>query len=252
MMNKWIEEMLRQKAENEKLLRQIEQELSHAPKGQLRMSHQHGEARFYQAGLPNQRNPKYLGIEDAALRDHLAQKKYDLAVKKALEKEQAIINRVLKKDLPSAIEVYEAFPEDMRKCIQPHVLTDDQFVELWMKEMLAGASGEDFKSRIEIIIDQDYTKFGCPHVYEPSLYLEGYGFVRPDFVVLNVRTRQTFYHEHLGMMGDPDYRANNMKKLRAYHNNGFYEGINLIITMESDGMMIDNNEMEAIIKTYCI
>ena len=47
-------------------------------------------------------------------------------------------------------------------------------------------------------------------------------------------------------------RANNIHKLRCYHKNGYYEGINFFVTMESDGRMIDYEEAEMIIKRYCL
>ena len=53
-------------------------------------------------------------------------------------------------------------------------------------------------------------------------------------------------------MDNEEYRANNIHKLRCYHKNGYYEGINFFVTMESDGRMIDYEEAEMIIKRYCL
>ena len=52
-------------------------------------------------------------------------------------------------------------------------------------------------------------------------------------------------------MDDEKYRTKNIWKLRCYHNSGFFEGINLIVTIESDGRMIDYDEAELIIRKYC-
>ena len=54
------------------------------------------------------------------------------------------------------------------------------------------------------------------------------------------------------MMDNEEDRANNIHKLRCYHKNGYYEGINFFVTMESDGRMIDYEEAEMIIKRYCL
>lgn len=153
---------------------------------------------------------------------------------------------------PTPIEVYEALPKEIRSLVEPLVLPDEEYIRRWLEEKKEKASGEDYRSRIEIIYHDIYEKYDIPYVYEPSLYLDGYGPARPDFVVLNVRTRQTLYHEHFGMMDNEEYRANNIHKLRCYHKNGYYEGINFFVTMESDGRMIDYEEAEMIIKRYCL
>ena len=193
---------------------------------------------------------KYLISASAAEAELTAEERELLELRDAVEQEQRLIESVVQKIPPTPLEVYAALPEELRQLIEPHILPDSVFVERWLEEMSAGASGEDFRSRIEIIYNDIYQKLEVPHVYEPSLYLDGYGPVRPDFVALNVRTRQSIYHEHLGMMDNDEYRARNIEKLRWYHRCGYYEGINLIITMESDGRMVNYEEAEAIIRTY--
>ncbi|MBR5752861.1 MAG: hypothetical protein IKX83_00080 [Clostridia bacterium] len=249
-MNKWYEEMLRQEAENEKLIRQVRKELRYAPKGELRRSRYRGTQRYYRTGARQDGKEEYLGKKKEALRDQLVQKKYHKQVLAALEQEQTIIETVKKKPWPTVMEVFETLPADLQEYVEPLILPDKVFVERWTKEMSKGASGEKLRSRIEIIYDEEYTQAKIPHVYEPDLYLEGFGSVRPDFAVLNVRTRQMFYHEHFGKMDDPDYRTRNVLKLRAYHKNGFFEGINLVVTMESDGLMVDLAEIREVIQTY--
>lgn len=248
-MNNWLIEMKKQQALDQELLKQINRELKHAPEGDLRLSHYRGKARFYQSKIPDVKD-KYLGDEELALRAALAQKKYDLRAKEVLEQELKAMKQMEKKQLLTIQDVYDFLPKEVQELVEPHVLPDDEYIKRWLEEMRRGASGEDFKSRIELIFDQYYEKHDIPRVYEPALYLEGYGPARPDFAVLNVRTRKMYYHEHLGIMDAPDYRADNMRKLRSYHKSGYYEGINLIVTMESDGRMIDYKEMEQLILTY--
>lgn len=251
-MDQWIEEMLLQEKENERLLELAEKDLAHAPDGDIRVSRRKMVPAFYQTRLSNGGGEKYLGKDQAALVAALAQKKYAQKAKLVLEEEQKVIQKVCKKELLSLNDVFYTMPEALQPLVNPYVLPTDRFVKQWKEQMEASASGEDFKSRIEVIINGYYEKLQVPHVYEPSLFLEGYGPARPDFAVLNIRTRKTFYHEHLGMMDNEKYRQKNMRKLQAYHQNGFYEGINLIITMEGDGAMIDYKEMENILRTYCL
>ena len=50
--------------------------------------------------------------------------------------------------------------------------------------------GEAVRSKSEkIIADKLYMK-EIPYVYEQPLYLKGYGYVVPDFKILNVRTKK--------------------------------------------------------------
>lgn len=249
-MNNWYKEMLQQKEWNEEMLKRANRELAQAPPGNLRMSHYKGIPRFYQRNAFPGAKDRYLNQEQEDLRNALAQKKYIEMVKGALESENRAIEGFAKTPFPSVEDVFEFLPDELQAMVKSLVPTDEEYVKTWLSKMSKGASGEELKSRIEIIFHQDFKIYEVPHVYEPALYLKGFGNVRPDFVALNVRTRQTFYHEHLGMLDDEEYRLRNMRKLRAYHKNGFYEGINLIVTMESDGKKIDYHEIEQLVKTY--
>ena len=251
-MQLWVQEMLRHLEENQTLLKEIDKELRYAPKGDLQISHYRGAARYDRNRRAEGKGKEYLGQKKAALRDGLAQKAYDQELRKAVEQEQEMIRSVELQVPPTPIEVYEALPKEIRSLVEPLVLPDEEYIRRWLEEKKEKASGEDYRSRIEIIYHDIYEKYDIPYVYEPSLYLDGYGPARPDFVVLNVRTRQTLYHEHFGMMDNEEYRANNIHKLRCYHKNGYYEGINFFVTMESDGRMIDYEEAEMIIKRYCL
>ena len=74
--------------------------------------------------------------------------------------------------------------------------------------------------------------------------------VHPDFLCLNVRTRQEFYWEHFGMMTTPDYAQKAIHKLQQYSDNHLLPGINLIITMETATSTLNLRYIEQQIKTY--
>ena len=82
------------------------------------------------------------------------------------------------------------------------------------------------------------------------MYLKGYGWVNPDFRVLNIRLRKEFIHEHLGKMDDPEYAVKNIAKLNAYMRNGYFPGKNLIITFETQSAPFDARIMDDIIEQY--
>lgn len=250
-MNEWMLAMLEQEKKNAEYRKAIEKRLARAPEGNLRVVNSRGIARFYHTKVPGAKDT-YLNKDQSALRRALAQKKYELLALEALEQEQKAIDFVRKLSPPSLLEVYESLPEEVRALVEPYELPDEILIRRWLEYYSRDSSGEDYKSRIEWNIHQYYERLGAPHVYEPFLMLEEYGPARPDFVVLNVRTRQTFYHEHFGMMSDPEYRAKNMRKLRGYHKSGYFEGKNLIITMEDGVDMIDYHELEQVLRTYCL
>jgi len=73
--------------------------------------------------------------------------------------------------------------------------------------------GTRVRSKSEALISNSLERWEVPQLYEMPLILKGYGKVRPDFMVLNVRTRQEYIWEHLGMLDDPVYLEKAMKKI---------------------------------------
>lgn len=96
--------------------------------------------------------------------------------------------------------------------------------------------GEKVRSKSEAIIANILYNLGLDYRYEYPI--EGQtqpGIRRPDFVFFK-QDRKAFLWEHLGMLGNPNYRSNWQKKLGWYEANGFTQGIDLFITCDgSDG-----------------
>ena len=80
----------------------------------------------------------------------------------------------------------------------------------------------------------------------------GYSTVYPDFVALNLRTRKTIYWEHLGMTSDIEYAVKNFKKIQAYEKYGYWQGRDLITTMESSDEPIDVKLVEEKIREFLL
>ena len=93
-------------------------------------------------------------------------------------------------------------------------------------------------------------RFGIPYRYEYPMRLKNGITVHPDFLCLNVRTRQEFYWEHFGMMTTPDYAQKAIHKIQQYSDNHLLPGINLIITMETATSTLNLRYIEQQIKTY--
>ena len=93
---------------------------------------------------------------------------------------------------------------------------------------------------------------GIPYRYECALYLDNNTKFFPDFTILNVRKRKVIYHEHFGMMSDPEYSESVVYKLSTYNRNGHFLGDDLTCTWESERYPLNMREFERIIEHYFI
>lgn len=112
--------------------------------------------------------------------------------------------------------------------------------------------GEAVRSKSEkIIADKLYMK-EIPYVYEQPLYLKGYGYVVPDFKILNVRTKKEYYLEHFGMMDDYEYVKNAIKKIECFQKNEIYPGEKLLITLEASDSPLNMIILEKMVNKYLL
>ena len=229
----WLAPLQERRKELEQLLGKVERELAGLPEGRLRFSTVSGKTRYYLANGRGKGKDRYLGEAQKDLVVKLARRRYLTELKKAAEAERKAIQSFLDQ-LPAVApeDVHAGSRPELQELTPPLALSDEQFREAWLADMQETASGEKLKSRIERIISDAIGNAGLTAVYEPGLYLEGYGPARPDFAILDPRTRKTIYYEHFGMMDDEEYRHRNLPKLAAYHANGFFEGVNFLMTME--------------------
>ncbi len=144
------------------------------------------------------------------------------------------------------------------------------------------ARGERVRSKSEVIIADTLARLGVPYRYEFPLTLNGGGrainsqdgsiprhtatsrdiynshrashhstfTVHPDFLCLNLRTRQEFIWEHFGLMDDPDYAEKAVQKLNSYNENAIFPGHNLIITTESVSVPLNIKHIERLIQKF--
>lgn len=80
----------------------------------------------------------------------------------------------------------------------------------------------------------------------------GKNVIFPDFTLLNLRTRKTFYHEHFGMMDDPVYCQSAIWKINSYMSNGIFPGKGLLLTFESSDCPLDMRILDGLIDNYLI
>lgn len=198
---------------------------------------------------PKSKKRKYIKHDELKKYTKSIQKDYETTVNKMLKKKNKAFEKILKydKDLDmSDIKlIYGQMPDMKKRLIKPLIEDDEMYIERWLDEhpgnkntYKEGTSyktnrGEFVRSKSEKIIADALEKHGVPYQYEPLVELDGYHTVFPDFIALNVRTKETYYWEHLGIVSDLEYASKNLQKIQQYDKNGIKLGENLIITIES-------------------
>ena len=102
--------------------------------------------------------------------------------------------------------------------------------------------GKVVRSKSEAIIGSLLESFGVNYYYDRRVIFtlpEGGSVYRcPDFII-PCPDGMTFFWEHLGLLNDKNYLAENSEKLRLYALNGIMPGNNLIITSDDSNGSLD-------------
>ena len=247
----------------EKMRARIEERQRTEPAGTLRISKSRGRVQFYHRETRSDRQGSYL--RDGALAERLAQKDYDRKVLNVIKTEQDCLLQYLGVYESQTLEgVYPMLSEDRQKLVTPLVLPDELFVKEWMEKPYTGLGfaedapeyitdrGERVRSKSELIIANLLNRYHIPYRYEAPYELPGFGTVYPDYTVLNVRTRTTWYWEHQGMMDDPAYIERAVRKEQAYIRSGLLPGKGLILTSETQYTPLSVKVTEALIRAYLL
>ncbi len=240
-----------------------EQRLRRAPEGSLRTSLCKGSTQYYWRKKSSEYNGIYIPKKKRNLAARLAQKNYDKKLIEAIREETGSIDSFLESRFGQRAEqVYKSLSDARKELVTPGVETDEQFVERWLSEpyeMMGFEEGAPelftdrgirVRSKSELIIANQFDKDTVPFLYEYPLWLNDFKMLRPDFKVLNVRLRKTFYWEHLGMMDDPDYVERAIQKFGLYNKNGYYIGDTLLVTFENKKTPLDARGVKEMIDRF--
>ena len=263
MSNVLLNNLISRKEYLQNLILQKNEALTAAPEGTLRVSLEKGRYRYYRYNGSVSKKGQYLGEKRTDVAAALAQKDYDQRIIKAGEKELQLLDRMIRLQEVSVEDVYDLLSPARRELVKPIRLPDGEYIAYWLDSkkcepmgfadddpVILTSEGYRVRSKSEQLWADTLSRLGVPHVFEPLLYLEGRGWVRPDFAGLNVRKRKEIYVEHLGMMDDPGYSDDNVEKLHDYERNGLIIGDSLIITMETKKYPLDARSVEELIKRH--
>ena len=240
----------------------LEDYLSRAPDGRLRIVKTGVKKRYYLIENPEDRNGRYLSAAEYEIARRIAQKRYVQNVLKNVLEDLRAIEGALSALKNSPEQVYDDLSDDYRELVIPIEPTDEQFINDWYAKHkghrnplpiegdLITDRGERVRSKSELIIANLLNAAGIPYVYEAELCLKGVGTIYPDFTILNVRLRKTIYWEHQGKMDDPEYADKAVAKTAAYISSGLFPGDDLIVTSETSKRSLSTSVLRAIIERY--
>lgn len=251
-----------------KLKRIVEDALEEAPEGKIRLqTSKQKYCQYYHVKeeyLEKYPNGKYIAKSQEELIKQLIQKEYNLKVLVELANEEKTLKTCLDSYTPEQLmDIHMQMHEGKRKYLVPHALTDEEYIAQWYKqfdgppntaeakEEYITENQEIVKSKSEKMIADKLFYLGIPYIYEAPLLLDG-KYVYPDFTILNVRTRKTYFLEHLGKMGDPDYRKKNLIKIDNYAQNGIVVGKNLLLTMECGEKSFNPRILDVFVREFFV
>jgi len=239
------QELLNRKKRLEQAIRLAEETLRNAPEGSLRIDHRQNSVHYYHVVKPNT-NGLYIPKKDAEMVGLLANKSYCLKFVKKAKAELKTIQKFLSQIQSYRAEsVFSDLVPEKKLLVTPLLLGDDDYAERWtMQQYESNTSyreqctfctdrGEWVRSKTELIQANIYHELGIPYRYECAMTMQNGSVWYPDFTSLDVRHRKVYYHEHFGLMDDPEYRKKAFRKINEYAKNGICLGKNLLITFET-------------------
>ncbi len=268
-MNQIKEMLLERKQELQNILNNLNSRQKKIPGGFLKINCKNGNA-YYTQVLDGKEI--YLNKKNSELISDLAQKSYDIKLKRKVETELQAIDSFLKVHEKNNIEQFHnSISPQRRILLKHHVITNEEYAEKWLNraeqikrddswkkygleedEGFYTEKGEQVRSKSEKIIADKLYHAGIPYVYEMPLMLKGYGNIHPDFVILNIRTRVVYYWEHLGRMDKPDYIENALLKIEHYERNHILPGKQLILTHETRDRPFNSRIIDEIINAFLL
>lgn len=248
-----------------KLIIQASRSLKKAPEGTL-VIHQKNNRDQYYWSKDNDRS--YISKKSIALAKKLAQKSYDKAFLKLALSIRDELEFLQKKHTERSAaylyqplaSIYSELSQGRQALVHPYVLPDALFIQEWLSEPYEGLPftdddpliftdrGERVRSKSEKIIADKLNALGIPYRYEYPLYLSMIGTIHPDFTLLDMNERSIIYLEHFGLMQDGAYSNQAMNKIDCYNADGYYQGDQLLCTLEGGRHVLQSVALESMLR----
>lgn len=206
-------------------------------------------------------NQAYIPKKNIVLARNLAQRDYDNKLLQEIDSRKKIVNRFLKEYPQTGIEsTYEELNEYRKKLIHPIIETDESYAKVWMNApyvrkiigedvpVIFTENGERVRSKSEKMIADKLKQLGIPYRYEAPLRLGRNCVLHPDFTLLHVKERKEIYYEHFGMMDNPEYVENALKRIEIYEKNGIYPGDKFLFSWETSTIPVNMKIVEGMLR----
>lgn len=216
----------------------------------------------------NPQNPQkfsYVRKADLAPIKKLVQKQYEEKLNKALLTNRNRLAKFIKNyDYDFVDQIYQKSAFARKQYISPIIEPKDDFIKDWLESHPGGQNpyddppeletqrGEFVRTKSEKILADTFYNLGIPYQYEPAFVLSNGYCKYPDFILLNVIHRKTYYWEHMGLTDEHGYATKNFRKLAIYERNGLVLGDNLILSLETEDMPLDMKMVQQKIRDYLL
>lgn len=205
---------------------------------------------------------RHLTYEDNDLIKQLIQKSYLKEALTAARKEKHALGKIVNNYPKQTLEdIYSTLSDERKEYASPIIPGDAESANKWLATPNFGRNlisietefytlnGEHVRSKSEVIIaDRLYAK-GIPYKYECPLQI-GNRIIHPDFTILRLSDRKIIYHEHCGMMDDPNYAKDMVNRINLYSTADIYLGDRLFFTLESSETPLDIRLLDELIEKH--
>lgn len=230
-----------------KLAAKMKKSLRNSPAGRLRITGSKGKTQYCYCADKTDKRGKYIPKSNYKLAKALAQRDYYLkALRDAAEEVAAVETLIELREHSKVEDRFGKLVKARQDIVTAVTLSDEEYARRWQAVEYKGKGfkegdpeyyslkNERMRSKSEVIIANILYELGIPYRYEYPLELPDRRIIYPDFLILNVNTREEFYYEHFGRMGDAAYSANNVDRMNDMIMSGLIPGKNFICTFETE------------------
>ena len=238
----------------------LEKGMGDFPNGRIKIKKCKSGIYYYLSTKEN--TDKLLSKDDGLLIGKLLQKSYFQKSLQSLNCELDALKRIqLIYPKTIAEDLYDQLPDERRNLIKPIILGDERIVRKWLETPYRhkpfrqdapefySLRGDRVRSKSEVIIaDRLYAK-GVPYKYECPIKV-GNKIIHPDFSALKMSELKIVYLEHCGMMDDPKYADDLVRRINDYSEAGIILGDRLFLTFETADMPLDVRTVDRLIDSH--
>lgn len=235
----------------EEKLAEVTSVIDASPSGALHCERRGADIRYFLCDstaedFPEKQRGVYIRKDDLDLAKALAQKKYCERLKDELEREIRLFTKIIDIYEQRPLEkIYQSVNFYRKQLIEPVFPPVEDTVNRWFtkyqtkrisegEESLMTNNGRMVRTRSERMIANELFRLGVPYKYECCLKFPQNGRpVYPAFTVLNLRTGEEYYWEHLELSPEKPLSESLLWRLNLYENEGVTTETKLILTYET-------------------